>query len=347
MAGAMADVLPLVRQWTVLRMLSSGRHGQTVQELAHEMSVSQKTIRRDLLLLARVGFPLVETHGDHGRKSWRIAADRQPDLLFTFDELASLYLGRRLLEPLAGTVIWDAAQRAMRKIRSGLGDDALRYLEKLAALFHSTAIGASDYASRSEIIDQLMIAIEDRKIACITYRSMQSTEPITYDVYPYGLIYHRGSLYLVAFAPQHDEIRHYRIDRIDAVEIQTLQFTKPPNFDLKTHLNQSFGVFRRNGTPFRAKIRFSASVSRYIEEKHWHPSQRLTRERDGSLLLELTLTSLEELASWILSFGENAIVLEPQSLKEEVKRRLTEAASHYNEASKTERRSNGKRSKSN
>ncbi len=274
------------------------RNGQTVDERAHEMAVSQKTIRRDLLLLAPVGFPLVETVGDHGRKSWRIAADRQSSLQFTYDEMASLDLGRQFIEPLADAVIWDAAQRAFRKIRAGLGKDALHYLEKLATLFHSTAVGASDYASRSEIIDDLTVAIEDRRIGFITYRSLRTTEPVTYDVYPCGLIYHRGSLYLVAFASHHDAIRHYRIDRIDAVDVQTFQFTKPADFDLKTHLHQSFGVFTRNGSPGHVQIRFSPTVARYVEEKRWHPSQKLTRQPDGGLLAEFSLSATEELKAW-------------------------------------------------
>jgi predicted DNA-binding transcriptional regulator YafY len=318
MTGVMGDTLPLVRQWTLLRSLSASRNGRTVQELADDMAVSQKTIRRDLGLLARVGFPLVESIADHGRKSWRIAGDGQPPMHLAFDELAALYLGRRFLEPLAGTLIWDAAQRAFRKIRAGLGEDALRYLEKLADVFHATAVGASDYSARSEAIDNLMVAIEDRRIAFITYRSMRSTEPVTYDVYPYGLIYHRGSLYLVAFAPQHEEIRHYRVDRIDAVEVQNLQFVKPADFDLKRHLERSFGVFSRNGEPLRIKIRFSPEVARYVKEKRWHPSQKLTRRKDGAVVAEFRLSATEEIKSWILSFGAKAEVLEPKSLRIDV-----------------------------
>jgi hypothetical protein len=83
-------------------------------------------------------------------------------------------LARRFLEPLAGTLIWDAAQRAFRKLRSGSG-----YLEKLAILFHSTSIGASDYSARSDIVDRRMMAIEDRNIAFITYRSAPREVPLT------------------------------------------------------------------------------------------------------------------------------------------------------------------------
>ena len=61
--------------------------------------------------------------------------------------------------------------------------------------------------SKAGIIDALIIAIEDRKAVHITYQSQQATETATRDVYPYGLVRHKGSLYLTAFAPEHDQIR--------------------------------------------------------------------------------------------------------------------------------------------
>ncbi len=42
---------PLTRQWLVLRTLSARRHGATVKELAEELEVSLKTVRRDLIAL--------------------------------------------------------------------------------------------------------------------------------------------------------------------------------------------------------------------------------------------------------------------------------------------------------
>ncbi len=62
-----------------------------------------------------------ETVCDHGLKRWRLdPAKTQPGLSFAFDEAVALYLGRRFLDPLAGTVFWDAAQRAFRKVRAML-----------------------------------------------------------------------------------------------------------------------------------------------------------------------------------------------------------------------------------
>lgn len=210
----MSEETPLVRWWMLLRLLCARRYGASVKDMAHEMEVSEKTIRRDLEAFQQAGFPLLETVEEHGRKKWRVEPDRsQSGLSFALDEAIALYLARHLIESLAGTMFWEAAQRAFKKIRATLGPEALKYMCRFGELFHQTAVGVSDYTKKAELIDELMIGIEDKRAVFITYQSLRATEPVTYDVYPYGLAYHRGSLYLVGFAPDHREIRHWKVDR--------------------------------------------------------------------------------------------------------------------------------------
>lgn len=109
----MARESALVRQWTLLRVLSDRHEGAAVRDLAAEMRVSQRTVHRDLETFQAVGFPLEEIVEEFGRKRWCLdPAKTQVSLGFTFDEAIALYLGRRFLDPLAGTVFWEAAQRA-------------------------------------------------------------------------------------------------------------------------------------------------------------------------------------------------------------------------------------------
>ena len=39
----------------------------------------------------------------------------------------------------------------------------------------------SDYSQKTDLIDDLMVAIEDRWTVFITYQSFKATEPVTYD----------------------------------------------------------------------------------------------------------------------------------------------------------------------
>jgi proteasome accessory factor B len=286
----MSEHLPLVRQWILLRTLCSRRCGVTVKELMQEMNVSEKTIRRDLETFQTAGFPLKETVEDFGRKKWHIDESRsEPGLSFAFDEAIALYLGRRFLEPLAGTVFWEAAQRAFKKIRSTLGLDALKHIDQFATMFHQTMVGSGDYTKKAELIDELMVGIEDRRAVFITYQSLRATEAVTYDVYPYGLIYHRGALYLVGHKPADDELCHWKVSRIEAAEVTQVHFQRPKDFDLQQHLAGSFGVYHGDGEVC-IKVRFGPAVARYVSESKWHESQTLLPQKDGSLLAEFQLS---------------------------------------------------------
>jgi predicted DNA-binding transcriptional regulator YafY len=331
MGRTMSEQAPLLRQWILLKALSSRRYGATVQELAEDVGVSLKTIRRDLKTFQAAGFPLEETVEDFGRKKWRLdPAKSQVGLSFAFDEAIALYLGRRFLEPLAGTVFWDASQRAFKKIRATLGKNALRYMDKFAGMFHQTMLGTHDYSQKAEILDELVRGIEDHLAVFITYQSMQATEPVTYDIYPYGLIYHRGSLYLVGHSLQRDEVCHWKIDRVEAAEATEVHFNWPDGFDLREHLRRSFGVYGGTGD-VRVKVRFAPSVARYVQESHWHESQKLSPQKDGSLVAQFRLSDTEEIKRWIMSFGAHAVVLEPASLCQEIRDELRTLEALYDQ----------------
>ena len=314
----MPETSPLVRQWVLLRTLCARRQGVTVKEMAEEAGVGDKTIRRDLETFQKAGFPLEETSGHRGLKRWRITPTKnQPGLSFAFDEAIALYLGRYLMEPLAGTPFWEAAQRAFKKIRATLGTEALKYVTRFAGMFHQTMVGVSDYSKKADLLDQLMVGIEDRRAVFITYQSLRATEPVTYDVYPYGVTHHRGSLYLIGWAPDHKEIRHWKVDRIEEAEVTQMPFQRPKDFDLAGHLAKSFGVFHGDGD-VHVRIRFSPTVARYVQESNWHPSQKITTQEGGSLLAEFDLDGTEEIKRWVMSFGRHAEVLGPDALRSEL-----------------------------
>ena len=79
----------------------------------------------------------------------------------------------------------------MGRLATGIPQDPhrprpLRYIDRFAAIFHHTTVGAGDYAQKAELVDRLAQAIEDRRAVFLTYQSLRSTEPVTYDAYPYG-----------------------------------------------------------------------------------------------------------------------------------------------------------------
>jgi predicted DNA-binding transcriptional regulator YafY len=327
----MAGSEQLLRQWLILKTLSARRQGVAVKELAREHQCSQKTIQRDLELLRRLAFPIEEQVLAHGLKLWKLADNSGlPQLSFTFEEAAALFLGRQFLEGFAGTHFWHGAQSAFQKIKAALGEPALRHLQKLSTGVYLTTHALSDYTDRGELIDELMVAIEDRKLSVITYQSLRATEPVTlYDILPYALVHHRGGLYVIAWSNDHEEIRTFKVDRIASVKVEGLQFERPAEFDAARYLTHSFGIFTTDGPPQRVRVRFAPAVARILEEKAFHASQRLTPQRDGHVLADYDLAGFEEFTSWILSFGPLAEVLEPKDLRERVAKAAQETLQIY------------------
>ena len=106
-------------------------------------------------------------------------------------------------------------------------------------------------------------------------------------------------------------------------------FERRPGFDLAEHLATTFGVYQSDGEVTRVKVRFAPEAARYVQESHWQQSQRLTKQRDGSLVAEFRLSCTEEVKRWLLSFGSKALVLEPEPLRREIEEELRSLLAAY------------------
>ncbi len=327
----MSDTTQILRQWMLLRILSARRQGVSLKALAEELKASTKTIQRDLALLQQLAFPIDQEVSSHGRKLWKMTDTTGiPALTFTLEEAAALYWGSQFLEGLAGTYFWQGSRTALKKIRTALGAPALKHLQKLATAIHLTHARVVDYESRAKLIDDLMVAIEERRLTVITYQSLRATEPVTLlDIHPYALVHHKQALYVIAWSKDHESIRTFKVDRITHVELHKWIFNRPEDFDPAAHLEHSFGIFSSDKAPETVKVRFAPGVSRILEEKKFHPSQKLTTQWDGSIFAEYQLGPLEEFTSWLLSFGPQVEVLEPEHLRTRVIDSLKQTLHHY------------------
>jgi len=104
-------------------------------------------------------------------------------------------------------------------------------------------------------------------------------------------------------------------------------FTIPPDFSLASYLRHSFGMFTEELV--RVKVRFHKSLTRYLLERRWHPSQKNRKLKDGSLELAFEVAGTKEIKTWIMGFGSLARVLEPAPLVKEIKDDLGRALKSY------------------
>ena len=102
-------------------MLSQHAEGLTLSEIARQMSVHERTIRRDLRLFVAAGIPLRETVCRGNKKIWRI--DQRGTLLSTNgtgDEVLALKVVENLLSTLGGSALQAAIRDCRERISASL-----------------------------------------------------------------------------------------------------------------------------------------------------------------------------------------------------------------------------------
>jgi predicted DNA-binding transcriptional regulator YafY len=117
------------------------------------------------------------------------------------------------------------------------------------------------------------------------------------------------------------------LDRIRLLHVTDQRFIPPDDFDLDEYMRDSFGVIHTDVE--KGVIKFDPSLERYLKENIWHPSQVFKKDKDGSVVLTMEVGGLVEVMSWVLGFGRQAEVLEPEHLRKAVAEELAVAAEKY------------------
>jgi predicted DNA-binding transcriptional regulator YafY len=83
---------------------------------------------------------------------------------------------------------------------------------------------------------------------------------------------------------------------------------------------------------YSVKVRISPGWARWVGEKIWHESQKITKLPGGNLEITFQVAGLDEIKRWILSFGPECQVLVPAKLKELVHKDLSRNLAQYSKS---------------
>ncbi len=317
----------LSRQWKLIQRLARSRAGVGLDDLADELECVRRTVYRDLEALMFAGFPVTSERRD-GRVYYAfVDTFRLGDVPFTPDEILSLAFGEDLLRTLEGTVFHDSIQSALGKIRSALGPQVSEFLAQLGESFRVLPGPHENYAAMRDTIRVLNEAVLGRRTVRMRYRTGSTGREKARDLDPYRVWYRAGALYVVGHDHLSGEVRTFSVGRIRELAATEQRFRVPESFDFDARVGASFGVV--NEPPMHVRIRFDRRWADWVAERTWHPTQALARRRGGVLELTMEVGGAAEVRSWVLSFGSGAEVLEPASLRDDVRQELERAAARY------------------
>lgn len=311
----------------IIRLIES-RHGIAIEELAAESGVNRRTIHRDLNAIADAGYPLTaEWSGD--RKLYRFITGFKdvPPISFTLQELMTLYFLRSHLELLQGTPFHDDLATIFRKINSVLPPRYAAHLERISRITLPLLQGRRDYSRAASLLAELRRALLLQQRVTLHYRppARRSAEP--YRVDPYSFIFYKGGLYLLGYAHNRQAVRTFALERIDSVTLETERFEMPAGYEPEERFRGAFGIV--DEAPLAIRVRFAATIAHAIADRLWHPTQRIVKQRDGSLELTFTAGGRMEILAWVLSYGSHAELLAPPELRAELAATAARMAATY------------------
>lgn len=279
----------------------------TAPELAEHFEVSVRTIYRDIDILSLAGIPVYAAQGKGGG-------------IFIQENFV---LNKSILSEEEQKQILMALQ-GIRIIEEG-DTDAL--LAKLSSVFQkqNTNWFEFDFSSwtksgaRKEVFHILQSAIFKNKKVSFQYYNGKG-ECIKRVVEPLKLVFKSYDWYLYGYCSIRNDYRFFKLIRIRNLEMTDDEYIRNIPNEIFTRA-EKFEM-----EMIQVTLLFDKSMSVQVYEKF---DDEVTKNQDGSLLVETLMPNNELLFSYILSCGDNVEVISPQSVRNIISERAKKIQEKY------------------
>lgn len=308
--------------------LMSRTGGVRAQEVAERFDLDPRTMRRYLADLREIHLPILDEERGEDRVLSVDPQWRRTGVQLTLGEVLSLHFGRTLFTFLDGTQFGEGLDNAIERLKPSISRYQADLVKDLDTKFLAVPEPAKAYGGdASDVLDELIAALLYDNPVEARYRKPSGVEG-HYELHPYTLATFRQGLYLFAYDTEARQVKTFAVERfVDIARRRRERFDRPTGWRPDAQIANAFGII--SGTPEEVEIAFGERVHGYVRERTWHPTQTFDRLPDGRLTLRMNVAPTVELDTWVLSFGDDAEVLGPPSLRERIRDRLRTAASAY------------------
>ena len=294
--------------------LLSGRRRYTVGEMAGKLDVSKRTVFRYLADLQERHVPIYQD--ENGYRLLETATLKPLNLTAEEHALLKVALDNPALRKHAGLRgRLDALEMKL--------DAAISMAEETPRALQLAGVDRSGPKAEG-CIEALRLAIKRGQSVEIHYHSLSGAKPHWRGIDPWKVFERSSAWYLVGRCHTHDETRIFRLDRIGGVREGGSTFEIPADFNLDDHLQATWKMFKGDGH-YKVHLRFDKSLAPLILNANHHPDEQVNQRRDGSVDYKVELSSLEEIARWIVGFGGKCRVVGPGLLQASVVLLATES----------------------
>ena len=185
------------------------------------------------------------------------------------------------------------------------------------------------YYKGSEWIAPILEYIKQRKTMALKYQRFEADEAKEHILHPILLKEYRNRWYLIAMLEKNDHIVIYALDRVQSFEEANLPYRFHKHFSAQQYFKHAYGITAFEEAPSLIVFEASTYQANYIKTQAIHHTQKLIKEDKDKVQFSIEVGVTPELIMDLLSYGDGVKVLQPESLKKEMKRRLEQALKHY------------------
>jgi predicted DNA-binding transcriptional regulator YafY len=305
--------------------IRAGRY-PNANQLAEELDVSKRVIFNDReFMINRLGAP-IEFDWDRGGWWYTDTTWVLPNMMITEGELLAFFLSVDVARRFLGTGLEAALISAVDKISKGVKGPVSVDLETLRQ--HYTFAGPALISMNEAVLLDLHRAIRERRRLWMRYYTASRGESRGRTVSPYHLYNFQGEWFLVAFDDYRHDFRSFLVGRIEDWRVLEAVFKPDPGFSIDKYMGNAFRT-ERGGESYQVVVRFDEGQARYIRERTWHKGQTIEELSEGGLILRFSTSGLGDVRRWVLQYGGQAEVLEPDVLREAMRREVVRMAERY------------------
>jgi predicted DNA-binding transcriptional regulator YafY len=315
-------------------------HFRLLDELNTEVTI--KTVQRDLNFLRQCKCAEPRKDPEHGAPRWlfvgdaeALMPDRSSDTKLSSADLKSarvalgivmLYEQASHLLPLAALNDLREHYERSKRLLTRLAPQEGRWLGKLVT--GTQHVQLHQAVIDPQILEQVQLALLGGYQLAVRYFANNQQEERDYELHPLGLSYQDSSIYLVCHSGNPDQIRCLPLHRFRKVRPLESRLTiVPRDFQLQNHVQRIL----IEPEPITLKLRINDRLRQRLDESETPLThdQIFTPLKDGWYHLECRIAYTQGLLWWILSHGATVEVLEPPSLRAQVREIVRSMASFY------------------
>ncbi|HOD79592.1 MAG: hypothetical protein BWX92_03560 [Deltaproteobacteria bacterium ADurb.Bin135] len=323
-----------VRMAQLVSILSQAWRPVPIELVAEQLNISLRTLQRyrkalNEQLAAGDGSSFLKVIRKDNKEMWYLT-DQEEIVNANAFRIISVFVAKSLLKFMEGTVVKDTIDNIWEVVTGQMAPSKKKQLESFDKKIRYTGFGRKNYEDMDITLATILRGLIHETKLQITHYSKTDRQEKKHTIRPYTLLLHRDSLYLHAYVEGYKQIRTFTVDAIKEAVNLNEKFDYPADYNPEKLTEGSFGIYQsKDGKPEKVVVEFKEYLWDYITTRLWHPTQKFLPIKDGWFKMEFYLSDITEFIPWVLAFGKEVRVIEPDLLCDAIKNELDLAISNY------------------